>query len=436
MANEEGNADSIKLEGENENGNEQINNEEIDSAINPKAITPTNSSDEWDDDTPSIENVSIIDLLDPLSVSTELRRRFTHTVRHQGQQMKIRMAQVQRGAEDMDLEKLRNQVVNQVDKLEERLSSEHFISLGEKLTFSFAILNIFLIGFIVGAYPEKFHLLYTVESFILLPYRYFTYKRKNYHYFLADLCYFVHVLLLLFIWVFPQSVVLYLSCFAFTYGTLSWAVITWRNSLVLHSIDKTTSTFIHILPPTLCHVFTHRLKLDIKKKRFPGAVYQGSWEMTYTIFWVSVLYFIWQSAYHFFITHRRKEKIKAGRVTSFEYLRKSYGKTKIGHWVNSLPEKLAVVVFTGIQFSFQLATMMLCPLWFSSSLLSASFLTVVMFIACYNGATYYLEIFGKRFQKELVKLQQEVEAYRANDKENHGTSDEENTTITTNTDEK
>lgn len=315
---------------------------------------------------------------------------------------------VLKGHED-DVEKLRVSFLKQVSVLEARLTKVLDISITEKLAFAFGLLNVFYGGYIIGCVPQYFHVFYTVEMMILLPVRFFTYRYKQYQYFLADLCYFVNLLVLVFIWGFPTSKALFTSCYALTFGTLSWAVITWRNSLVLHSVDKTTSSAIHILPPVVFHVITHIIPADYKAVRFPGAVKVAKWSMLSGLLWASIAYLIWQSLYHYFITVRRQEKIKAGRMTSFEYLRRSYGNTVIGKFVNGLPDPLPVVAFTLIQYGYQLSTMMLCPLWYASPILSGLFMTFIFFTASYNGATYYIEIFGKRFQKELLKLQEEVE---------------------------
>src|SRR4051794_7827254 len=50
-------------------------------------------------------------------------------------------------------------------------------------------------------------------------------------------------------------------------GPLAWAIVTWRNSMVFHSLDKITSMFIHITPtlgkliPTIFHLhFAYSMK--------------------------------------------------------------------------------------------------------------------------------------------------------------------------------
>lgn len=73
-----------------------------------------------------------------------------------------------------------------------------------------------------------------------MPIRFYTYQKKGYHYFLADLCYFVNLLLMLTIWVFPGSKRLFISSYCLSFGNNAIAIAMWRNSLVFHSLDKVT----------------------------------------------------------------------------------------------------------------------------------------------------------------------------------------------------
>jgi len=110
----------------------------------------------------------------------------------------------------------------------------------EKASFIAGVLNIFVSGYLVGAAPEWFHWWYTAQLCYFYPVRYVVYRRKGYHYFLADLCYFVNFLLLLSIWVFPQSKRLFISTFCLAFGNNAVAIAMWRNSMVFHSLDKIT----------------------------------------------------------------------------------------------------------------------------------------------------------------------------------------------------
>ena len=52
--------------------------------------------------------------------------------------------------------------------------------------------------------------------------------------------------------------------------------------------------------------------------------------------------------------------------------------------------------------------MLPCPLWFWYRWPSAGFLSAVFVWSIYNGATYYIDVFGKRFQNELEQLKKDV----------------------------
>lgn len=105
------------------------------------------------------------------------------------------------------------------------------------------------------------HVSYTLLGLYLLPLRAYTYKRRSFHYFLFDLCYYVTILNFVYIWIFPQSPTLFVACYCLSHGSLASAVITWRNSLVFHDLDKVTSLFVHIYAPltfTVIRYDSHR----------------------------------------------------------------------------------------------------------------------------------------------------------------------------------
>lgn len=175
------------------------------------------------------------------------------------------------------------------------------------------------------------------------------------------------------------------------------------------------------MPPVTFHCLTHLTPVERLKERFP-AIYQikfsdpGSpehYSLGAMVFWATVPYAIWQLAYHFLITVRRKEQIAAGRPTSFTWLRKSYAKTWIGKFILRLPEALQGIAFMLIQYAYAVLTMLPCPIWFWSKLGSSLFLSAVFVWSIYNGATYYIDIFGTRFQKELEELKKDVARWQS-----------------------
>jgi len=170
------------------------------------------------------------------------------------------------------------------------------------------------------------------------------------------------------------------------------------------------------MPPVTLHCLIHLSSPEFQRLHFP-AIYDikysppdspQHYNLGAMMIWATFPYAVWQLSYHFFITVRRREKIAAGRPTSFTWLRKSYGNSWIGRRILSLPESLQEPAFMLTQYSYALATMVPCPLWFWYRWASAAFLLTVFVWSIYNGATFYIDIFGKRFQRELEQLKQDV----------------------------
>lgn len=305
--------------------------------------------------------------------------------------------------------KIKSEISTRVRSIDRSLSHVFFhnASLLQKFFYPFTLINLFLIGLIMGQFPFYFHIYYTLLLFVLMPIRFYTYFKKNNQYFLADLCYFVNLLCLIFIWIFPDSESLYHSCFAFSFGSLAFAVIMWRNSLVMHSIDKITSCFIHIMPPCTMYVIQHSISSDFKRGRFPAALPNVSYNMKINIYWTSIYYLIWQSLYHYFITVRKSAKIESGqRTTSFTYLTTHNFKDL---WVVKLPAPLPMICYIICQYCYQLVTMLLCNIWFNYKKMAATFLFAIFYCAARNGAIYYVDHYGKKFEKELISLRSEIE---------------------------
>ncbi|CAM1510276.1 Fc.00g006110.m01.CDS01 [Cosmosporella sp. VM-42] len=399
---------------------------------NPSFSGSSSYHDDWDT-LPPLDRLTVLDLLDNfalpqqleklqkgISAQTDKVRRSRDALKSKTQLARERMVEEWRRrvpSADEQLDRYRKQMRRRVDKLGQHWNDTKAITLREKISFICGVMNIFISGYLIGGFPQYFHLWYTAQLLYFMPIRFFAYHRRGYHYFLADLCYFVNLLIMLSIWVFPSSKRLFMAAYCLAFGNNAIAIIMWRNSLVFHSFDKVTSLFIHIMPCATLHCIVHLIPPENQKDRFP-AIYTvknsppGSPTAYANIIsmlaWSTIPYAVWQLSYYFFITVRRREKIAAGRPTSFTWLRKSYSKTWLGRLVLSLPNSLQEAAFMMIQYCYAVLTMIPCPLWFLSRWASAGFLLVVFTWSIYNGATYYIDVFGKRFQKELEAMKMEV----------------------------
>ncbi|CAH0018270.1 unnamed protein product [Clonostachys rhizophaga] len=382
---------------------------------------------------PPLDRLTVLDLLDNFALPQQLEklqkgiskqtdkvRRSKDVFKTKTQGARDRMVEEWRRrlpSADEQLERYRKRIRQRVDKLGRQWNDTKTISLREKVSFICGVMNIFISGYLIGGHPELFHLWYGVQLIYFMPIRIYLYQRRGYHYFLADLCYFVNLLCSLSIWVFPSSKRLFVAAYCLAFGNNAVAIIMWRNSLVFHSFDKVTTLFIHIMPCATLHCLVHLFPSELQKVRFP-AIYtiKNSSAGSLTAYanvlsmlvWSTLPYAIWQLSYYFFISFRRRDKIAAGRPTSFTWLRQSYSKTWIGKIVLSLPSHLQEPAFMGIQYIYACLTIMPCPLWFFSRYASSIFLLTVFSWSIYNGSTYYIDVFGRRFQKELEAMKREV----------------------------
>ncbi|KAM4064789.1 putative membrane protein [Hirsutella rhossiliensis] len=399
---------------------------------NPSYSGSSSPNDDWDP-LPPADRLSVLDLLENftlpqqleklqkgISAQTEKVRRSKDVFKSKTQLARDRMAEEWRRrapSADEQLDRYKKRMRRRVDKLGRQWNDTKAVSIREKISFIFGVINIFISGYLIGGFPQYFHIWYTAQLVYFMPIRFFTYHHQGYHYFLADLCYFANFLLSLSIWVFPNSKRLFMAAYCLSFGNNAVAIIMWRNSLVFHSLDKVTSLFIHIMPCATLHCIVHLLSPDQQQDRFPAIwTIKNSTPGSPTAYanvvsmlaWSTIPYAFWQVAYYLLITVRRRDKIAAGRPTSFTWLRRSYSKTWVGNLVLSLPKRLQESAFMAIQYSYAVLTMLPCPIWFASRYASSAFLFTLFAWSIYNGSTYYIDVFGKRFQKELEAMKAEV----------------------------
>ena len=209
--------------------------------------------EEWE--TPR-ENITLFDLLDNLALPSRLEKwqtrlaAQTERVRKQREKLKSSTTNAKDRVvdewrrrlppPDEQFDKYKKRVKTSVERLGKRWNDAKRVPRREKVAFIAGVMNIFISGYLIGALPEYFYWWFTVQFCYFMPVRYYTYRNKGYHYFLADMCYFVNFLLMASIWVAPQSKRLFIATYCLANGNNAVAIAMWRNSLVFHSLDKVT----------------------------------------------------------------------------------------------------------------------------------------------------------------------------------------------------
>lgn len=195
-----------------------------------------------------LENLALPQRLDriqaSLSAQAEKVRRQQQKIKSTGLTAKDKVVEEWRRrippTADEQLDKYKKRMRENVERINKRWSDAKAVTVREKVSFIAGVLNIFISGYLVGAFPEWFHYWYTLQLCYFMPIRWYTYHKIGYHYFLADLCYFVNLLMLVSIWFFPNSKRLFISTYCLAFGNNAVAIAMWRNSLVFHSLDKVT----------------------------------------------------------------------------------------------------------------------------------------------------------------------------------------------------
>ncbi|KAF9362200.1 hypothetical protein BGX34_006631 [Mortierella sp. NVP85] len=288
------------------------------------------------------------------------------------------------------MDKTTNNIKSQVDvailKWERNMKKASVVRLMDKIAFTLGMFECCCTPWLVSQYPEWIPFVHTTQSIILIGVRYFLYKRKSWHFFLLDMCYFVNVFVILYLYVFPQSQALF--------GAIC--------------LDKVTSVYIHMSPPITLYV-VRWLYPDPEHTRFPAMKGMDVLPTLSSLKSAIALYLTWQIAYYVFVVVRQREKIKAGkRVTSYTWLLSDPKGGAISKAAHRFGEKYSIVTFMGMQLIYTFVTCLFGLLLYRSFKLNTIFLVGLFNVSAWNGACYYMEVFGKVYEKQMSKLAAEV----------------------------
>jgi hypothetical protein len=268
-------------------------------------------------------------------------------------------------------------------------------------------MNVMFTALMFGVMPQWIHIAYTIQGSYLLPLRAYQYKKRAWHYFMFDLCYYVTILNFVYIWLLPSSPALFVACYCLSHGSLASAVITWRNSLVFHDQDKTTSLWVHIYAPLTFTVIRHFYPNS--EARFPALVALPHLNPIKALLLSGGIYVSWQFLYWKFLLVNRREKINSGqRTTSFSYLLNDK-RSAIGKALSLFPPAYREAAFMGGQLVYAVLTEIPAVFFlYDSPVWSGIFLLLIFSVSVWNGGGFYIEVFGRKFERELEALRKEL----------------------------
>ncbi|KAG1137792.1 hypothetical protein G6F37_000253 [Rhizopus arrhizus] len=312
-------------------------------------------------------------------------------------------------------------LVGQYHKIDRRMNRDaKTVQLRDKISFVVGVGNSCVIPALAIRYPHSIPAYYSIQLMVLLILRYAIYRSRRWHYFIFDMCYFVNVMTILFLWTKSDSSLLLIASFCMTNGPVAWAIITWRNSLVFHSLDKVTSVFIHILPPLVmyCLRWMPELVKDVycdnqlivtqyRDTRYPAFKEVSSIDIKQVMIYSTAAYALWQTLYYLFIMVGRRDKVESGiRLTSYSWLLNDpHGKKGfIQRSAFLFGEKYKLEMFMLLQLIYNVVTSLPTLYLYQHFWLHTAFLICMYAVSVWNGANYYIEVFSRRYINELDKI--------------------------------
>lgn len=312
----------------------------------------------------------------------------------------------------------------------EKESEPTYIRFFDKLAFTLGVLNIGVCQFFLLNQPEYFWLWYSLVMPAILVTRTYHFRSLGWQYFLFDFCYFtifltfIHLLLE---WLHVDVIItsrLFRILFILTNGPLIVAIVAWRNSFVFHDYDKITSVYIHILPSMLYYCGRWRGRNSLIAAQ--SSLCLADTSLTFLDFFLAaIIYLFWQICY--FIKTEVVDKEKLDRrpelLTSLRWLSKDM-KNALANSVVNVCKRLRIygydeepdptsvktkLVFIFSQFLYTLFTFIVTPPLYFSHAVNLGYIITIFTISIYNGASFYIDIFSKRYQRNLDSIKKLVQ---------------------------
>jgi hypothetical protein len=285
----------------------------------------------------------------------------------------------------------------------------------DKLFFTFGVTNIAICQYFMMNAPRWYWIYHCFLLTSLLLIRFIQYRKLKYHYFLLDFCYFTNFCLAI-CRVFSLDLLyktLFNAIFICSVGPLPIAVIVWKISFVFHDHEKVTSVLVHILPLMLCYTMRWHGKTAVDSA--------DKFLRVEDFALASVGYFCWQVMYYVKTEILDKQKLDDDQEiqTSLRWITTD----KKNPFTNAMLKLLRSIgimgqeeifvpdqfktkfIFMMSQFIYTLLTFMVAPLVYYSKTLHLYAIGATFILSTYLGASYYIEIFSKRYQNKFDEAQ-------------------------------
>jgi len=289
------------------------------------------------------------------------------------------------------------------------------VKMIDKFSFTLGVMTIVGSEWLALRHPDLFPLYYYFIMTMLLVWRWITYSREKYQFFMLDICYFVNLSVIIQTNLYPENLTWYKANYVLCMGPVLTAIVTWRNSLVFHSLDKLTSFFLHAFPPLTIHLFRwgliqnqHIIEDDYLSLAdvfvYPILMY-ALWQLLYTVITEGLLGSRFRNDPNLITNLRYQLRDKRSNVkTNLTKMMKAIGIIGIDENLDIDSAKVKITFFS-FQFIHVVLTFLPTPFLYTSYPLSFAYLIMIYCWGTWNGASYYIEIFAERYRLKFVEAE-------------------------------
>ena len=313
---------------------------------------------------------------------------------------------------DHAVEKVVSTINKEKEKLEKNYLTPALIRTRDKITFVVSLLSLIAVGILLGHSPHQYYQVNAVIITTTVGIRFLRYRLKRWHWYLLDFCYMVNFLVIA--WCFSPTVrnlplPLFRVLYAFSHGVLAISIILFRNSFVLHSLDRTTSVLIHFSPCLCTYILRWYTWFD--NGTHPNFVTAIETEISThsTIFAIIILqfslWFLWAISYYLKVfVFDRKKAIAKNYETLFIMVKNTKG-SPLTDWIkrgkgNQLFNPY--VRYMSLHCALMLLSTAVSALWWNYFWLNTMYVLFIVVGAFWNGAGFYFVWFSKKYEKSVA----------------------------------
>ncbi|KAJ7524080.1 hypothetical protein O6H91_18G076800 [Diphasiastrum complanatum] len=316
------------------------------------------------------------------------------------------------------LSKQAEKIVKQADEHEQFLN---------KIKYCVGVFCFGTFCYLLGSRPQDIPKLYCLFFLTIAPLRWVHYRIRKWHYYLLDFCYYANVIFMVMLMYFPNNEKLFMICFSFSEGPLSWALIVWRCSLVFSSFDKIISVLIHLLPGTVFFIIRWWDPITFPRHSAEATGPWPAWPVVMTeralwtwLFMVPlVAYTVWQILYFVIVNGLRRQRLLNDPeiMTSYRELSRKASKANNIWWRLSglLGDENRVVMYAVLQALFTVATMALTVPMFKSYRMHIAFELLKVVASIWNGGNFFFEVMPHEVGKKKKRAEAKASSSNLDD---------------------